>query len=84
MGDGDGTDSAPAGNVNGQQIGGDHYQRMTIQPWDVMRSCMSREEWLGFLRGNVVKYVMRSNAKGGTEDLQKAEHYLKTLIQESH
>lgn len=69
--------------MNGEQIGGDHYRRMPIQPWDVMRSCMTQEEWLGFLRGNVLKYVMRANLKGGVEDLQKAQHYLQTLIQES-
>lgn len=69
--------------MNGQQVGGDHYQRMTIQPWDVMRACMSREEWLGFLRGNVIKYVMRERSKGGVEDLRKALHYLQTLISES-
>ena len=69
--------------MNGEQVGGDHYQRMPIQPWDVMRACMTREEWLGFLRGNIIKYVMREREKGGVEDLRKAEHYLQTLIQES-
>lgn len=80
---GDTADSATARDLNGQQVGGDHYQRMVIQPWDVMRACMSREEWLGFLKGNIIKYVMRANAKGGTEDLRKALHYLQTLIAES-
>ena len=34
----------------------------------------------GFLTGNVIKYVMRANAKGGIEDLKKAQHYLDELI----
>jgi len=63
------------------QVGGTHYLEQTIQPWDAMESWMSREEFAGFLRGNVIKYLARCNAKGGLEDLQKARHYLDRLIE---
>jgi hypothetical protein len=46
-----------------------------------MESWMSREEFSGFLRGNVIKYVSRYQDKGGLEDLQKANHYLSKLIE---
>lgn len=64
------------GTVNAVQIGGQHYKALDPQPWDVITA------WnLGFLAGNVVKYVARAPAKGGIEDLQKARHYLDKLIE---
>jgi hypothetical protein len=63
------------------QVGGDHYSSKTVQPWDAMESWMSKEEFSGFLRGNVIKYVSRYQDKGGLEDLQKANHYLSKLIE---
>ena len=35
-----------------------------------------------FLRGNVIKYLWRYENKGGKQDLEKAEWYLKRLIEE--
>ena len=63
------------------QIGGDHYKSKAVTPWQTMESCMSKEEFAGFLRGNVIKYTMRCNDKGGIEDLKKAQHYLAKLLE---
>ena len=63
------------------QVGGDHYSSKAVQPWDAMESWMSKEEFSGFLRGNVIKYVSRYQDKGGLEDLKKADHYLSKLIE---
>lgn len=68
-------------DLNKTQIGGDHYTSKSVQPWEAMQSWMSHEEFTGFLRGNVIKYVARCNDKGGIEDLQKAQHYLDKLIE---
>jgi hypothetical protein len=62
--------------ANDMQIGGDHYMDKTIQPWDYIVS-----NDLGFLEGNIIKYVTRWNYKGGVEDLRKAQHYLAKLIE---
>lgn len=67
--------------ANERQVGGTHYTMKRVQPWDAMESCMSREEFVGFLRGNVIKYTMRCNDKGGVEDLHKARHYLDKLLE---
>lgn len=32
------------------QVGGDHYTRYPIQPWDAMAVWFTRDEFLGFLR----------------------------------
>lgn len=68
-------------SANDTQVGGDHYRRKELQPWDVMRSWFTQEEFTGFLRGNVLKYVARYRDKGGVDDLRKARHYLDKLIE---
>lgn len=62
------------------QVGGDHYKDKAIQPWDAMQSWMSAEQFEGFLRGNIIKYIARYPDKHGLEDLRKAQHYLEKLI----
>ena len=57
------------------QVGGDHYQ-MPIQPVEFIH-----KNGLGFIVGNVVKYVVRYKQKNGIEDLKKASHYLDMLIE---
>ena len=62
--------------ANERQIGGEHYKKHKLQVWDAVL------DWkLGFLDGNVVKYVVRFRDKGGIEDLKKARHYLDKLIE---
>ena len=65
-----------------KQVGGVHYQK-PVQPWDAMEAWMSREQFIGYLRGNAIKYLARCDDKGGFEDLQKAQHYIAKLIEVS-
>lgn len=64
------------------QVGGTHYQK-PIQPWDAMAAWMTPEQFKGFLRGNIIKYIARCYDKNGVEDLKKARHYLDRLIEVS-
>ena len=61
---------------NDIQHGGDHYQKLPIQTWDYIH-----ENDIGYLAGNVIKYVTRYKDKNGLEDLKKARHYLDKLIE---
>lgn len=61
------------------QVGGTHYKDMPVQPWTVMEAVLSQEEFIGFLKGNVIKYSMRQGRKDGTDDAAKAQHYLAKL-----
>ena len=61
------------------QVDGDHYTTMDIQPWEVMESVLTPEEFIGFLKGNIIKYAMRAGRKEGTEDAAKAKHYANKL-----
>lgn len=63
------------------QVGGKHYSTKDIQPWEVMKDWMTRDEFLAYLRGNVIKYIARYNEKAGIQDLQKAKHYLEKMIE---
>jgi len=71
----------PASKTRAVQYGGDHYMALGLQPWDAMEAWMSPEAFAGFLRGNVIKYIARTEKKGGLEDLQKARHYLDKLVE---
>lgn len=67
--------------ANSRQIGGDHYTRQDIQPWEYMQAVMTKEQFEGFILGNIIKYISRYQEKGGKEDLQKASHYLDKLLE---
>lgn len=66
----------PTTQASDTQIGGNHYKKQIIQPWDFIIA-----NDLGFLEGNVIKYVTRYKSKNGLEDLKKAQHYLQKLIE---
>ncbi len=74
-------DFKPSQRADDVQYGGDHYKEMGVQPWAAMESWMSREAFMGFLRGNAIKYLARTEKKGGIEDLKKARHYLDKLVE---
>lgn len=61
------------------QVDGSHYKDMPIEPWDVMRAVMTRDEFIGFLKGNVIKYSLRAGRKEGSDDAAKARHYMEKL-----
>lgn len=65
---------APKDEVMKKQVGGNHYKKHSIQPWDIID-----EFDLNFYLGNALKYLLRDK-KNKKEDLQKAVHYLEKEI----
>ena len=59
------------------KVGGDHYKNLVIQPVEYITANNLR-----YLQGSVIKYVTRYQDKNGVEDLQKAIHFIKMMIQE--
>lgn len=59
-----------------QQIGGNHYKDFVIQPVEFIH-----KNGIGFLEGNVIKYVARHHQKNGKDDLLKAKHYIELLLE---
>lgn len=64
------------GGALDKQVAGEHYRHYKIQPVEYIVA-----NGLGFLAGNVVKYVTRYKSKGGEEDVRKAIHYLELILE---
>ena len=56
------------------------YKHGDIECIDAIRACMSEEEFRGFCKGNVVKYLWRAEYKGGPGDYKKARDYLNYML----
>ena len=57
-----------------------HYNSGTIECIDYIEDFLSTEEFIGYLRGNIAKYMHRWRYKGGLQDLEKARWYHERLI----
>lgn len=55
-----------------------HYARFAIEP---ITFIMANN--IGFAAGNVIKYVMRWDAKDGLQDLKKARRYIDMMIEDA-
>tara|TARA_R100001591_G_C4203998_1_gene144563 strand:+ start:125 stop:355 length:231 start_codon:yes stop_codon:yes gene_type:complete len=58
----------------------EHYNQGTIECIDAIEAMLSQEEFVGYLRGNSLKYRWRFRYKNGIEDLLKAEWYERRLL----
>ena len=61
-----------------KQVGGSHYKNYKIQPVEFII-----KNNIGFVEGNIIKYILRFKEKGGVQDLVKAKHYIELLIDSS-
>ena len=62
-------------DVMKQEIGGKHYNGLKIQPIQYIFA-----NNLGFIEGNIVKYITRYKDKNKNEDIEKIIHYAKLLL----
>jgi len=67
-----------ADNVNNPS----HYGQGKIEAIEYISDFLTTEEYQGYLRGNIAKYLHRFPYKNGIEDLKKAQWYLERLIEE--
>ena len=60
----------------------DHYNE--VPNWEVIdtiRKDLSSDEYIGFLKGNILKYRLRAGYKGDVlEDIEKANYYKDLLL----
>jgi len=60
-----------------------HYTAGGIETIDVMQAKLTPEQFEGYLRGCIIKYILRAGKKGyALDDLKKAQWYLNKLIGE--
>lgn len=63
-------------SAKNEQVGGEHYKSLKIQPIDYIIG-----NGMNFQDGNVVKYISRHRVKNGAEDVRKAIHYCKLILE---
>ena len=57
-----------------KQVGGDHYTKKKLQPWEV-RLKWALDPWAS----DALRYISRFSDKGGIQDVEKAIHCLEFL-----
>jgi hypothetical protein len=59
-----------------------HYTLGSIECIDAIEAQLTPEEFRGFLKGNIAKYLWRERHRNGKQDQQKALWYLKKLVED--
>ena len=57
-----------------------HYNNGPVECIEAIESMLTSEEYIGYLRGNSLKYRWRFRYKNGIADLRKARWYAERLI----
>lgn len=57
-----------------------HYAELGIEPIEVMKANMTMEEYQGFLKGNIEKYLWRKKGQD-LKDFEKIVVYSKWLVE---
>lgn len=60
-----------------------HYTQGEIECRDAIKAALTEEEYRGFCKGCVIKYVWRERYKGANVDLMKAINYLEGLVNDA-
>lgn len=60
-----------------------HYNKNSMETIDLIKQSMDKDEFHGYLKGNIIKYISRHKHKDPSEpqkDLLKAKWYLEKLV----
>lgn len=68
------------GMENFDAINPSHYKTGQIECIEYIEDKLTPEEYRGYIKGNVLKYITREKHKNGDEDLRKAKWYLDRLV----
>lgn len=60
-----------------------HYTRGGIECINAIKAALTPEEFRGYCKGNIIKYIWRERHKGGDESLQKARWYLNKVLEDA-
>ena len=60
----------------------EHYTAGSIECVDAIRAALTPEQFAGYCKGNIFKYLWRSDLKGTKiQDCKKAHWYLQKLLE---
>lgn len=68
------------GSIVDDKINPSHYKTNTIECIDAIEAMLTPEEFIGYLRGSIMKYEWRYPNKNGVEDLNKSQWFKNKLI----
>ena len=57
-----------------------HYTNGKIECIDAIESSMTPAQFIGYCKGNIMKYLYRFEHKNGVEDVRKAQWYLNKML----
>jgi hypothetical protein len=57
-----------------------HYTKNKIETIEIIKDSLTEEEFRGYIKGNILKYIIRERHKNGDEDLGKARWYLNNIL----
>lgn len=67
--------------ANSRQVGGKHYKKMGVEPWDVVGT-WPLDQQIGVYRHGALKYLMRMGSKDeNIQEIEKGIHYLEKLLE---
>ena len=69
-----------------KDIKSSYYDAGGIETLDIIKAKLTKEQYIGYLLGNAIKYTCRMNFKNDTmdRDAEKARNYTKYLLNELH
>ena len=56
-----------------------HYNKTNRECIDVIQDSLTKDEFIGYLKGTIIKYTYRYPDKNGQEDLEKAVWFINKL-----
>ena len=59
----------------------EHYNQGDVECIYALESALTKEEFKGWLKGNIIKYTWREKTKGKLKDLEKTSYYLERLME---
>lgn len=60
-----------------------HYRAGSVEVINIIEDQLTEEEYRGYIKGQVLKYITRERHKNGLEDMMKAHWYLERYIKHS-
>lgn len=69
------------GTKSTDNINPSHYKTGGIETINYIEAKLTEEEYKGYLKGNIIKYISRAEQKNGAEDYKKAQWYTNRLVE---
>ncbi len=57
-----------------------HYKKGDVECIEAIRASLTKEAFMGYLKGNALKYLWRYETKDGKEDVKKALWYISYMV----